>query len=59
MSYCLVFLQELSFVPLFIAKAYRETQYGNSMFFVRILMNGMGREMVLERISGKTFSVIP
>jgi len=55
----MAFLQELSFVPLFIAKAYRETQYGNSMFFVRILMNGMGRKMVLERISGKTFSVVP
>ena len=55
----MAFLQELSFVPLFIAQAYRETQYGNSMFFVRILMNGMGRKMVLERISGKTFSVVP
>jgi len=46
-------------VFLFVAEVYREIQYGNSMFFVRILVDVMNRKIVLERISLKTFSVIP
>ena len=38
-----------SFVPLFIPKAYREIQYGNSMFFVRILVQETSNKKVLEK----------
>lgn len=51
-------LSELSFASVFVPEVYRAIQYGNSMVFVRILMDGTDRKSVLERISGKTFSVI-
>ena len=45
--------------PLFplaiIAKVQIERQYVESMFFVRILVQGMAEKIVLEKISGKTF----
>ena len=47
--------REPSFPLAIIAKVQIERQYVESMFFVRILVQGMAEKIVLEKISGKTF----
>ena len=43
--------------PLLITQVPRETQYGNNMFFVRILIEATSKKLVLEVVSGNTFSL--
>lgn len=44
-----------SFPLAIIAKVQIERQYVESMFFVRILVQGMAEKIVLEKISGRSF----